>query len=153
MIEYSLYADEEQQLPLIIRLIENDLSEPYCLYTYRYFLHQWPELCYVAYDQDVMMGVIICKCEPTKRDPKKLRGYIGMLSVDPRYRKQGIGSKLVDLALEQLRQQGAAEVMLETEVTNKGALSLYERMGFIRDKRLLRYYLNGVDAFRLKLEL
>jgi hypothetical protein len=24
-------------------------------------------------------------------------------------------------------------------------------LGFIRDKRLYRYYLNGVDAFRLKL--
>jgi len=24
-------------------------------------------------------------------------------------------------------------------------------MGFIKDKRLYRYYLNGVDAFRLKL--
>ena len=26
-------------------------------------------------------------------------------------------------------------------------------MGFIRDKRLSRYYLNGVDAYRLKLLL
>ena len=28
---------------------------------------------------------------------------------------------------------------------------LYEKLGFLRDKRLQRYYLNGVDAFRLKL--
>jgi N-alpha-acetyltransferase 30 len=43
------------------------------------------------------------------------------------------------------------QVTLEAEVTNKGALALYGRMGFIRAKRLYRYYLNGVDAFRLKL--
>ena len=43
------------------------------------------------------------------------------------------------------------QVMLETEVTNKSALRLYERLGFTRDERLLKYYLNGVDAFRLKL--
>jgi peptide alpha-N-acetyltransferase len=42
-------------------------------------------------------------------------------------------------------------VTLEAEVTNKGALALYGRLGFIRAKRLYRYYLNGVDAFRLKL--
>ena len=36
-------------------------------------------------------------------------------------------------------------------MTNKGALALYGRLGFIRAKRLFRYYLNGVDAFRLKL--
>lgn len=41
--------------------------------------------------------------------------------------------------------------MLETEYTNQGAIALYQQMGFIKDKRLFRYYLNGVDAFRLKL--
>jgi peptide alpha-N-acetyltransferase len=45
----------------------------------------------------------------------------------------------------------AIQVTLEAEVTNKGALALYGRLGFIRAKRLYRYYLNGVDAFRLKL--
>lgn len=43
------------------------------------------------------------------------------------------------------------QVVLETEYTNQGALNLYQRLGFIRDKRLYRYYLNGIDAFRLKL--
>lgn len=42
-------------------------------------------------------------------------------------------------------------MVLETEYTNLGALGLYQRLGFIKDKRLYRYYLNGVDAFRLKL--
>lgn len=45
------------------------------------------------------------------------------------------------------------KVVLETEITNKSALKLYENLGFVRDKRLFRYYLNGVDALRLKLWL
>ena len=45
------------------------------------------------------------------------------------------------------------QVVLETEVSNTGALRLYENLGFVRDKRLFRYYLNGVDALRLKLWL
>lgn len=48
---------------------------------------------------------------------------------------------------------GADEVVLETEITNEPALRLYENLGFVRDKRLFRYYLNGVDALRLKLWL
>lgn len=43
--------------------------------------------------------------------------------------------------------------MLETEITNTGALALYQNLGFVKDKRLYRYYMNGVDAFRLKLFL
>lgn len=50
-----------------------------------------------------------------------------------------------------MKEDGCDEVVLETEVTNKGSLALYERLGFIKDKRLCRYYLNGVDAFRYPL--
>ena len=46
-----------------------------------------------------------------------------------------------------------SQVVLETEVTNKVALSLYENLGFIRERYLHQYYLNGVDAYRLKLWL
>ena len=40
---------------------------------------------------------------------------------------------------------------METEYDNAAALSLYESLGFIREKRLFRFYLNGKDAFRLVL--
>lgn len=36
-------------------------------------------------------------------------------------------------------------------MTNTGALNLYEKLGFVRDEKLGRYYLNGGDAYRLKL--
>ena len=41
--------------------------------------------------------------------------------------------------------------MLETEFDNAAALALYESLGFVREKRLFRFYLNGKDAFRLVL--
>jgi peptide alpha-N-acetyltransferase len=44
-------------------------------------------------------------------------------------------------------------VVLETEFDNDAALSLYESLGFIREKRLYRFYLNGKDAFRLVLTM
>jgi hypothetical protein len=52
-----------------------------------------------------------------------------------------------------MRALGCQEVALETEACNAAALGLYERLGFAREERLLRYYLNGGDAFRLKLWL
>lgn len=45
------------------------------------------------------------------------------------------------------------QVALETEITNTAAIKLYERLGFLRSKRLHRYYLNGNSAYRLVLYL
>lgn len=46
-IKYVKYKDETQ-MPMIIDLITRDLSEPYSVYTYRYFIHNWPHLCFLV---------------------------------------------------------------------------------------------------------
>ena len=63
------------------------------------------------------------------------------------------GSSLVVKVIAEMINEGVDEVSLEAETTNHGALRLYEKLGFLRDKRLQRYYLSGQDAFRLKLRI
>lgn len=41
---------------------------------------------------------------------------------------------------------GADEIVLETEYDNGPSLALYEALGFVREKRLHRFYSNGKDA-------
>ena len=48
-IEYVQYISE-MQMPMIMRIIQKDLSEPYSIYTYRYFIHNWPNLCFLVSD-------------------------------------------------------------------------------------------------------
>lgn len=57
------------------------------------------------------------------------------------------------MAIDKMKERGADEVVLETEVENVGARRLYEKLGFLRSKKLWRYYLNGSTAFRLVLHL
>lgn len=149
-IEYVVYKSEVQ-MPDIMRLITKDLSEPYSIYTYRYFIHNWPKLCFLAMDEEKCVGAIVCKLDLHKKMVR--RGYIAMLAVDSEYRRKKIGSHLVLKAIKAMISDDCDEVVLETEITNQAALRLYENLGFVRDKRLFRYYLNGVDALRLKLWL
>lgn len=100
---------------------------------------------------DECVGAIVCKLDIHRKVIK--RGYIAMLAVDVKFRKRKIGSNLVRRAIQAMVEDDADEVVLETEITNRPALRLYENLGFVRDKRLFRYYLNGVDALRLKLWL
>ncbi|KAK3912910.1 N-alpha-acetyltransferase 30 [Frankliniella fusca] len=149
-IVYVSY-ESELQMPDIMRIMNKDLSEPYSIYTYRYFIYNWPKLCFLAMIGSECVGAIVCKLDLNLKSAK--RGYIAMLAVDSNHRNKGIGSNLVLKAIGAMVALNADEVVLESEITNSPALRLYENLGFVRDKRLFRYYLNGVDAFRLKLWL
>jgi peptide alpha-N-acetyltransferase len=52
-IHYAQYdpAKEAEHLPQIRQLISSDLSEPYSIYVYRYFLYQWADLCFMVNSQ------------------------------------------------------------------------------------------------------
>ncbi|KAI9801665.1 MAG: N-alpha-acetyltransferase mak3 [Piccolia ochrophora] len=83
-------SKETQYLSAIRQLISKDLSEPYSIYVYRYFLYQWGHLCFMTLDDhDNLVGVVVSKLEPHRGGP--LRGYIAMLAVNEGYRGQGIG--------------------------------------------------------------
>lgn len=43
---------DENDLPLVMSLVDKELSEPYSIFTYRYFLQHWPQLCFLVYDGD-----------------------------------------------------------------------------------------------------
>ncbi|MCJ1388964.1 N-alpha-acetyltransferase mak3 [Xylographa bjoerkii] len=151
-IQYVQYQSEKETtyLPAIRQMISKDLSEPYSIYVYRYFLYQWGDLCFMALNPaDALIGVIISKLEPHRGG--SLRGYIAMLAVKEEYRGKGIATKLVRMAIDTMIEKDADEIALETEVTNTAAMKLYERLGFLRSKRLHRYYLNGNTAFRFLL--
>lgn len=151
---YSFDVTSKSQFSIIGRIIDEHLSEPYSLYVYWYFFHKWSQYCFLVSEEgkDDIIGVIISKVEP-HRDVR-MRGYIGMLVVLPEFRGRGIASKLVQLSIKKMIEwDHVDEVMLETEVINEAAIRLYELLGFLRAKRLYRYYLNTHDAYRLLLPI
>ena len=168
-IDFVDYVNEEQ-LEDVMHLVQQDLSEPYSVFTYRYFLHRWPQLCILAVPSDSNdkrpIGCVVCKID-VKRDDgidnaagsadvnsKTYTGYIGMLAVETKYRRSGIGTALALRAIQRMKEMGCESIQLETEVTNKGAMRLYEdRLGFIREELLVKYYLNWNNAYRLRLWL
>lgn len=85
---YEMY-ESELQMPDIMKLMKTALSEPYSIYTYRYFIHNWPQLCVLAKCDNACVGAIVCKLEMHHYNTR--RGYIAMLAVDKEYRKRKIG--------------------------------------------------------------
>jgi [ribosomal protein S18]-alanine N-acetyltransferase len=65
-------------------------------------------------------------------------------------RRQGLGSMLVDAAVDWSRGLGAERVMLEVRASNEAAVRFYDRHGFVEAGRRAKYYVGPVeDAFVL----
>lgn len=58
-VEYSNY-ENELQMPEIMQLIQRDLSEPYSIYTYRYFINNWPNLCFLVSGSMLQAVMSLC---------------------------------------------------------------------------------------------
>ncbi|MFT6809387.1 MAG: GNAT superfamily N-acetyltransferase [Saprospiraceae bacterium] len=63
------------------------------------------------------------------------------LYVDPKNRKSGVGTILVEHAVKWAKSRGAIRLHLETGNENTSAQKLYEGMGWKKEKDTLFYYL------------
>lgn len=73
------------------------------------------------------------------------QGEIANLAVDDTARGRGLGSTLLDAALEEARRHGTDEVFLEVRSSNARARQLYESRGFVEVGRRRRYYRRPVE--------
>lgn len=162
-IRFEQFDKSNEQMESVVSLYDKELSEPYSSFTYQFFIFGWPDLCILAFGAtgDVkpepgfkgeMIGAVVSRTS-FKRNAGILRGYVAMLAVKPHFRGAKIGSRLVEVTVDLMTTKGCEEVSLETPVTNQRALKLYTDLGFAKVKFLPSYYLDGSDAFRLKLYL
>lgn len=78
-VTFQVQYESESDLSIVKSLVDPELSEPYTIYTYRYFLHTWPQLCFLAFYEDEPFGTVVCKADVRR---SHLRGYIAMLVVE-----------------------------------------------------------------------
>ncbi len=80
-------------------------------------------------------------------------GGITSIAVAPAHRRQGIGRKLMERALQYLHEHHVEEADLEVRANNGAAQSLYESFGFRRASLLPHYYGQSADGLRMVLDL
>lgn len=96
------------------------------------FLQRNPGTCFVAAEGDAIASAVMAGHDGR-------RGYIYHTAVRPEYRRQGIGQKLVDAALQALKGCGIHKVALVVFEKNETGNAFWEEMGFtIRDDLIYR---------------
>ena len=79
--------------------------------------------------------------------------HVATIAVLPEYRRQGLGGRLLAMALQRAAQKGARSATLEVRVSNTPAQDLYTAFGFERVGLRRGYYLdNSEDALLMTLD-
>lgn len=96
---------------------------------------------FVALDTDKSTAVGFTQLYPTYSSVRVVKNWIlNDLYVDKEYRKQGIGEKLIQTAMNFAKENNAQFVQLSTAVDNYTAQSLYEQIGFKKQEPETNFY-------------
>ncbi len=87
------------------------------------FLEKNPGLCFAAKQDGTLVGTVLCGSDGR-------RGYLYHLAVDPGIRRMGLGQKLVQKALDALKEQNIQKCHLMIFATNDAARYFYEVTGW-----------------------
>ncbi len=138
-------------------------KDPYDVISLLNLYEMYPETFLVALKGGFVVGYVISRVVENRSEPRtilslsniptmgfKRTGHILAIAVDPSYRKQYIGTSLMEAVIRKLEEFGVANIWLEVRVSNKGAIHFYKKLNFKEAGVLHSYYTDGEDAIILK---
>jgi ribosomal protein S18 acetylase RimI-like enzyme len=108
------------------------------------YLKRNPNTCFVARENDELIGVII-----SGHDGR--RGFIYHTSVKESERNKGIGKRLVETALNALKEEGISKVALVVFKNNEIGNLFWEKIGFEQRNDLIYRNLTISDTEMIKI--
>eukprot|EP00246_Nothoceros_aenigmaticus_P004356 TRINITY_DN15870_c0_g1_i1.p1 TRINITY_DN15870_c0_g1~~TRINITY_DN15870_c0_g1_i1.p1 ORF type:complete len:175 (-),score=29.31 TRINITY_DN15870_c0_g1_i1:177-701(-) len=125
------------------------LTETYNMMFYLTYLARWPDYFHIATGPNgSVMGYIMGKVEGQK---ELWHGHVTALSVAPEYRRQNLAKKLMGI-LEEVTEKtyNAYFVDLFVRASNSPAIQMYEKLGYVVYRRVLRYYSGEEDGLDMR---
>ncbi|HDJ67024.1 MAG TPA: ribosomal-protein-alanine N-acetyltransferase [Nitrososphaeria archaeon] len=149
---YLIRQASEEDLVPVMNINRICLPENYSYFFFQTILRDYPKTFLVAEVNGKIVGYVMCRVERilSKLDRFRFKraGHVISIAVLPEYRNRGIARSLLNRAINVLKDEyKCEEVFLEVRVSNSPAISLYEKLGFLKVNISRRYYLDGEDAY------
>ncbi|MDV3244175.1 MAG: GNAT family N-acetyltransferase [Nitrososphaerales archaeon] len=155
--EYGVRHCEREDIAAVIEINTRTLPEHYSDYFYQEILAEFPETFLVAELSGKVVGYMMCRIEYGFSHLKRLglarKGHIVSVAVLEEHRHKGIGTRLIQLAQEEMRKKSANEAYLEVRVSNDEAIQLYRNLGYKVSGRLETYYRDGEPAYVMAIQI
>ena len=124
---------EEKHLEEIMEIEKKSFKTPYSIKAMK-TAFQFCPWKYGIFKDEKIIGFILTFKE------SRVAYHIVTFAIDPKYRKKGLGTKLLNYMIDKTKEYGAKEWRLEVETNNEEAIKLYEKEKFERGGIIVNYY-------------
>ena len=101
------------------------------------FVFRQSHVLLVADDTGKRVGFVLMLDSMPDEVTRMPQGFIAYMAVEPSHRGRGIGSRLLAAAEDEARRRGLPYMGLMVTEDNAAARALYERAGYVTERRLL----------------
>ncbi len=155
--EYSIRQAASEDVPAVIGVNIQTLPEHYSDYFYYEVLNEHPQTFLVAELNQTIVGYIMCRIELglslLKRFGIARKGHVISVAVLKEHRGNGLGSRMIQHVLDEMRRASCRECYLEVRVSNLEAITLYNELAFKTTGTLHGYYKDGEAAYTMAFQL
>lgn len=118
---------------------------------YMQYMAYWPECLQVAESAGGhVMGYLMGKVEGAG---ERWHGHVTAVTVAPTFRRLGLARRLMDYLEAVSDNRRAYFVDLFVRVSNRVAIDIYTKLGYVVYRRVLGYYSDDEDAFDMRKSL
>ena len=148
--DYTVRLFEEKDLEEVVRINWTCLPENYDNAFFLSLFYHYSKTFVVAEQDGRIVGYIMGRIETGFSELKRFsllrKGHVVSIAVLPEHRSKGMGSSLLEKALEGFKEYQVSETFLEVRESNKVAIELYKKFGFKITRRIKAYYRDGETA-------
>ena len=155
--DYTVRFADAGDVPAVIEVNSKTLPEHYSDYFYYEILNEFPNTFIVAELGGKVVSYIMCRVEyglsVIRRFGLARKGHVISIATLAEHRGKGVGTYLMERAMDEMRKGGCKEVFLEVRVTNEEAVRLYRKMNFQVTGTMQGYYKDGESAYLMAQQL
>lgn len=148
-LTYIVRQAELSDINDIIKINRICLPENYSFDFFYRILSDFGYACVVGQVEGEIVGYALSRIErpfTSFLGVQSAKGHIISIAVLPKYRRQGLGNKIMKYGMKKLIEHDVEIIYLEVRVSNVAAVEMYKKLGFYVKKEFKEYYRDGESA-------
>jgi ribosomal-protein-alanine N-acetyltransferase len=134
----------------IMKINKVCLPENYSFDFFYRILSDFGYACVIGELEEEIIGYVLSRIErpfTSFLGVQSAKGHVISIAIIPKYRRKGLGIKIMKYGLKKLIDHEVETIYLEVRVSNVAAIEMYRKLGFYIKKEFKEYYRDGESAF------